>query len=101
MLQVIDQPSAKRMFDFVHIFVRGFFTAFEVKYTICPIFKSKLFKHLKTETFTHRQMKIIIFCILLICLFKLFNACIMRKSGGETNVYNWKISRAAPFRFRN
>ena len=109
MLQVIDQPSAKRMFDFVHTFARGFFSGFEDRmYQFAQFLRTKfesveirLFKHLKSETFTHREMKITIFCILLICLFKLSNACITRKSGGETNMYNWKISRAAPFRFRN
>lgn len=105
MLQVIDQPSAKRMFDFVHTFVRGFLRSnipfVQFLRTKSESLEIRLFKHLKIETFTHREMKIIIFRILLICLFKLSNACIMRKSGGETNMYNWKISRAAPFRFRN
>lgn len=53
MLQVIDQPSAKRMFDFV----RGFFTAFEVKYTICLIFKNKIrkFRNSTFQTFEDRN----------------------------------------------
>lgn len=57
MLQVIDQPSAKRMFDFVHTFVRGFFTAFEVKYTICPISKNKIrkFRNSTFQTFEDRN----------------------------------------------